>query len=249
MSFPNSINGDYGAEKVTGTTKLHALGTRMILPDGRVFRYASAGEALGAGKLCMQAAGVANHDMDLAVVSDVAVGGTSITVTLGATAAAANLYADGYIYINDGAGEGHIYRIKEHAAVASAGNLTAVLADNEKVAEAITAATSLAGLMKNPYTAVELWDVDDIDGPPVGVAATEIASGAYGWLQTWGYAAVLAGAQVPVLGSAVMPADTAADDGHVEVRDAATVTPTVGMAALIAPVDTDYGVIFLTIAP
>ena len=247
MSFDTTLWGSFGQEKVTTTAKKFTLGTRMVLPDGRAFRYASAGEAIGAGTLCMQAAGVANHDMDLVVAASVAVGATTVTATLGATLATVNQYADGYLYINDGPGEGHIYRIKSHAAVASAGVITLKLA--EPVAEALTVTTSLCGLMANPYTAVELWDVDDIDGPPVGVAAAEIASGSYGWLQTWGYAAVLAGAVVPVLGDPVMPADTAADDGHVEVLDIATVAPTVGLAALIAPVDTDYGVILLTIQP
>ncbi len=34
-----TIWGDYGDEKVTGTTKLHPYGTRMVLPDGRVYYY------------------------------------------------------------------------------------------------------------------------------------------------------------------------------------------------------------------
>ena len=32
-----SIWGDYGDEKATGTTQLHPLSTRMVLPDGRVY--------------------------------------------------------------------------------------------------------------------------------------------------------------------------------------------------------------------
>jgi len=241
------LNGTYGDEKVKGTTKLYTLGQRMVLDDGRVFRYGSAGEAIGAGMLCMQAIGVATDDMDLSVQATTAVGATAIPLTT-AGAVTEDLYADGYIYINDADGEGHIYRIASHAAVTGAGTLTFNLVTGDVVAEALTT-SSLAGLMKNPYSGVELWDVDDIDGVPVGVAATELASGEYGWIQTWGYAAVLTGAQVPVLGSSVMPADTAADDGHVEVRDEATVTPNVGIAALIAAVDTDYGVIKLTIDP
>jgi len=253
MSFPGTIFGDYGDEKQTSTAKKHPLGTRIVLPDGRVFRYASAGEALGAGKLCMQAIGVANHDMDLAVQAAAAIGASSIAVTLGATAAAVNLYADGYIYINDGPGEGHIYRIKSHAAVASGATLTAVLADGETVREALTTAESLAGLMVNPYTSVELYDADDVDGPPVGVAATEIASASYGWLQTWGYAAVLSGAGVVTLGKTAVP-NLAADGGVklMALTEAAPPTgadqPHIGIGTLIACVDTDYGVFFLTIA-
>ena len=45
-----SIWGDYGDEKVTGTTQLHPYGTRMVLPDGRVFYYGQTDGAITAGK-------------------------------------------------------------------------------------------------------------------------------------------------------------------------------------------------------
>ena len=61
-----SIWGDYGDEKVTGTTQLHPYGTRMVLPDGRVFYYGQTDGAITAGKICQSAVGIANHDMDLA---------------------------------------------------------------------------------------------------------------------------------------------------------------------------------------
>ncbi len=244
-----TVWGNPGDEKVTGTAKNYSLGTRLVLPDARAYRYVLAGEAAGAGKLCMQAAGVANHDMDLATAVAGTVGDSTITVTLGATLASLNQYQDGYLYVNDGPGEGHIYQIKSNPAADSGASLAVVLAETETVRVALTTANSLCGLMTNPYTSVELFDVNDIDGPCLGVAATDIANAAYGWLQTWGYAAVWSGATVPVLGDPVMPADTAADDGQVEVLDPATVCQTIGVAGLIAPVDTDYGMIFLTIAP
>lgn len=246
MSFPNTIYGAFGDEKKTSTTLFGpSLEQRMELPDGSVYYLCSTGEAVGAGKLCMQAAGVANHDMDL-VTTAAAVGDKTITVTLGATAATLNQYAGGYIYVNSTAGVGHKYRIASNPAADSEGSLTVTLAENESVTVALTA-SSETGLMANAYSAVELWDVNDIDGPPVGIAATDIASGSYGWLLTKGYQPVLSGATVPVLGSAVMPADTAADDGAVEVRDPATATPSIGMGALIAPVDGDYGMILVNI--
>ena len=47
-----TIWGDYGDEKVTSTTADLGLviGTRLILPDGRVFRYAFSDGASGAGR-------------------------------------------------------------------------------------------------------------------------------------------------------------------------------------------------------
>ena len=116
-----SIWGDYGDEKVTGTTKLHPYGTRMVLPDGRVFYYGQTDGAQTAGAICQSAVGVANHDMDLAT-NTASAGDKSVTVTLGGTAATEDQYADGYLYVNDGTGEGHNYKIRQHDAIGSGGS-------------------------------------------------------------------------------------------------------------------------------
>ena len=57
-----TIYGDYGDEKFTSTTNdIGAiLGTRMILPDGRVFRYAFSDGAVGAGKGVQSSIALAN---------------------------------------------------------------------------------------------------------------------------------------------------------------------------------------------
>ena len=108
MSFPNRIYGDFGSEKVTNTTKKRALGTILELPDGREFKYAlNGGSAISSGKLASSAAMIGNHDMDLTTAA-ASVGDTSITVTLGATAATKDQYADGYIYTNEGTGQGQV---------------------------------------------------------------------------------------------------------------------------------------------
>ena len=55
MSFPNVIYGDSGDQHGTSITQQHSLGTRMVLPDGRVYRYIeNAATALKAG-LILQA--------------------------------------------------------------------------------------------------------------------------------------------------------------------------------------------------
>ena len=67
MAFTyGTIWGDYGDEKITGTTKLHPFGTRMLVPDGRVFKYGgiSSAGAVHAGKVVQAAASTAAHDMD-----------------------------------------------------------------------------------------------------------------------------------------------------------------------------------------
>ena len=88
-----SIWGDYGDEKVTGTTQLHPYGTRMVLPDGRVFYYGQTDGAITAGKICQNSVGIANHDMDLAT-NTASASDKSFTVTVGGTAVTKNQYAD-----------------------------------------------------------------------------------------------------------------------------------------------------------
>ncbi len=259
MGYPSTLELAWGEEKHTSTKDFAGcpLGTRAVLPDGRVFRYALAGEAItGAGYLVQDPITAANHDMDLVIPTSWAVGDTSVIVTLGATAAAANLYKDGYVYVNDGGGEGHFYRIKSHAAVASAGNLTAVLQDDEKVIVATVAGTSLAGLKQNPYNGVLLYNTTP-DGVPRGVATRAIASGSYAWVQTWGDCAALINGTV-VLGKMVTAGLTTSgsiDTYPITLVEGAPNTyipgnaPEIGWVCNPVAVTTQYGHIFLMIMP
>ena len=239
------VNIPWGAEKATTTTKReHPLGAVGMTPDGRCFRWAFAGEAIGAGQLVMQKGAVANHDMDLATAAAAAVGATTITVTLGATAATEDQYADGAIYINDGAGEGHLYAIRSHPAADASASLVVTL--HETVREALTTGTSLSGLIENDYKDVEIYDADDIDGPALGVAPAEVANDEYFWLQTSGRAAVLIQGTV-VNGDAVEASQTT--DGAVCLHDVSANTDQapLGTCAGIIAVTTDYGYVNLQI--
>jgi len=239
------VNIPWGAEKATTTTKReHPLGAVDMTPDGRCFRWAFAGEAIGAGQLVMQKGAVANHDMDLATAAAAAVGATTITVTLGATAATEDQYEDGAIYINDGAGEGHLYAIRSHPAADASASLVVTL--HETVREALTTGTSLSGLIENDYKDVEIYDADDIDGPALGVAPAEVANDEYFWLQTSGRAAVLIQGTV-VNGDAVEASQTT--DGAVCLHDVSANTDQapLGTCAGIIAVTTDYGYVNLQI--
>jgi hypothetical protein len=188
MAFSTRIYADYGMEKKTGTDKYHSLGTILELPDGREFKYAKAGAvALGLGLTVATPAPIAHHDMDLATAA-AAVGSTSISVTLEGTLATEDQYADGYIYTNDLASEGQVYRIAGHDATDSAGTGAMNLAENDKVAVATTSDT-LSGLIANPYSAVVVTPTTVLNRT-CGVPATEIAALAYGWVQTKGLASV-----------------------------------------------------------
>ena len=247
MAFTyGTIWGDYGDEKVTGTTQLHPYGTRMVLPDGRVYYYGQTDGAQTAGAICQSAVGIANHDMDLAT-NTASAGDKSVTVTVGGTAVTANQYADGYLYVNDGTGEGHIYKIRQHDAISSSGSGAINLYDGDAIATGFVAAT-IAGLAKNPYKDFIVYPTTST-GHAVGVAATDFDDDDFGWLQTWGPAAVLCDVAF-VIGNHVRVSDGTAGSGEPLDRDASNENDEViGVASVIAPVTTDYGFVNLTINP
>ena len=249
MGIGNHIVGlTYGMEKDQSAGRQHPLGTVGVTDDGRWFRYAQAGEAIGAGQMTMQAVSIPNHDMDLTTTA-AAVGAVTVTVTLGATLATASQYADGYLYTNDDGGEGHVYKIKSHPAAAASGSLTLTFYPDDGVKEAISG-TPLSGLMVNPYKGVEIYDANDVDGPPLGVAQREVTTSYYFWAQTQGYGVLLCDASVFILGNMIRAADTDDGAGERQDRDEASANmPQYGVGALIAPVDTDYGVVYLQIGP
>jgi len=238
--------GNFGDEKDTGTTQLHALGSRMHLPDGRIYRYGQTDGAQTAGAICQSAVGVANHDMDLAV-NTASVGDKSLSVTLGGTAATEDQYKDGYVYVNDGTGEGNIYKIRQHDAINSSAAGTINLYDGDAIAVAFEAAT-LVGLVKNPYKDFIVYPATT-SGHAVGVAATDFDDDDFGWLQTWGPAAVLCDVAFAI-GNHVRVSDNTAGSGEPLDRDVSNENDEViGVASLIAPVTTDYGYVNLTINP
>ncbi len=245
MAFTyGTIWGNYGDEKVTGTTQLHPMGTRMVLEDGRVFYYGQTDGAQTAGAICQSAVGVANHDMDLAT-NTASVGDKSVTVTVGGTAATEDQYKDGFLYINDGTGQGHNYKIRQHDAIDSSGSGVINLYDGDAIVVAFEAAT-IAGLAKNPYKDFIVYPTS-ATGHCVGVAATDFDDDDYGWLQTWGPAAVLCDVAF-VIGNHVRVSDNTAGSGEPLDRDGTHENEEViGVASLIAPVTTDYGYVNLQI--
>jgi len=264
MSFPGTIWGHYGDEQAAdGTTKRQKLGTRMVLPDGRVYRYASAGEALTASHVVMQSITDDHMDMDRPTVATAA-GATRLTLS-DASGITAHYYDDGYAYINDstaGGGQGHLYRIGSHDdSTTGAAQTKYVQLARGSVTKGTMAVSSLIGFIRNPYSSVEIYDIDDIDGPPLGVAPIDVDSGGYFWAQTWGFACILQGADTVTLGKTIVAA-TAGTDGAVATswfdattgaittaRLAAAQAPVIGIASGIAAASGDSGFFYLTIAP
>lgn len=215
------------------------LGDKVMTADGRVYRYAkAAGTALDAGKLVVAADAVANHT-NVVAGADAAVGATQITVTLGATAITADQYAEGYVVVNDAAGEGIMYKIASHPAAASAADVVIQLEDPIQVA--LTEDTSEVSLVYNLYDNVVISAVDQADAV-VGVPNVAVGSNEYFWAQTGGMCAVLADEAV-AKGLAVTIGTGVA--GAVEAVDGVA-EPVVGYAHE-ALVDTEYRAVRLVL--
>ena len=238
MSFPQTIMGKYGWEKVTTTSQKQKLGTRMQIGD-REFVYAFAGEAIATGLLVMGKAGTAGHQVDLAVNAQSA-GDTTITLS-GSLTITEDLYKDGWIIFNDVGEEGHMYRVKSNTAVSSATGCVITLDEEDGLATAI-AATQQVGLYENPHKDVEIHDANDVDHAPLGWSVVDIANDAYGWLCVKGFTTALSdgtpAAGVPLIASNGV-------DGAVEVYDedgTVNLSP-VGYMGPIAGVAGEYALI------
>lgn len=224
----------------TSASQLAALGQLGVTGDGRLFRYARAGaSAITRGKLQLAPTPKTNHH-NLATAA-AAIGATEVTVTLGATAAVANEYADGLLQVNDAIGEGVSYRILSHPAANASAALVVTLKDPIKTL-ALTAASECS-LIHNSYRRViEGTSATQI---PAGVPLLNIALEEFGWVQTHGPAPVLAQGTV-TLGAPVIAGSVAGS-----VTDNTDVTAPIAQIwvgfAPIAGVDTEYRAIYLTI--
>jgi len=220
----------------------HNMGESVTLADQRKFRYAKAGASnISHGKLQLGPVPKTNHH-NIAVYAAAAIGATQVQATLGATAAIANEYSEGYLCVNDATGAGYTYKISSHPAVAQSGVITLTLFDPIKVA--LVAATSKISLIHNTYNGVV--EGTSATQSPAGVPYVDISAGDYGWLQTRGVCAVLNGASV-TLGARLMADGTTA--GAVTDQTDVTAPQTewqVGFAITVG-VSTQYKPIFLTI--
>lgn len=199
MAFTNIIWGSYGDERVTSSAK-HTqipLGTRMHLPDGKVYAYARVSATAGvAGQLYEQDAGIGATDAEyISALATVAgsIGATLVQYTSGdTTAVTANMFQDGICFVADDTGEGHAYRIKENDAAVSTsvtGNVTLYKDDPIKVA--FDAGTTTIGLIENEFSALSVTTADTVTtGVLAGVLPVAVTASYYCWVQRRGPAAV-----------------------------------------------------------
>jgi len=190
----------------------------MYINDS-VWVYAQMGPTVGvAGSLYQSEAVTANWNSKT-VDTARAAGATQISATLGATAVVKDEFDEGYVVIEDDAGEGHLYHIARawkaedsNAAADGSAVLTVNLISGESVQVALTTSTTLS-FFKN-----KLDEVIVHPSPPtaavVGVAMRAVSSpsgiGYYCWLQVRGPASVKADGTL-VAGKGVRAAEGSAD--------------------------------------
>lgn len=211
---------------------------------GRCWRYSEVGgTAVDPGKLVVSATIVANH-VDLSFSTAPAVGDKELSITLGATAASANDYRDGFAVIQDGTGEGILHPLGEHAAVASAGTGKFTIDQGESIQVAGATAETNVDLVKNLYKDVVISVTDQADNP-VGVYNVGVTADYYAMVQTWGPAAVWQD-EANAVGDMLTTGTGVA--GQVEADDAAG-EPLIGQQGPQAGTATEYQLVYLRIEP
>ncbi len=250
MSFTNTLYGPLGSRLVATAAQKCPLGTRLVLPGSRVFHYTKAGAvALDIGKVMQQAVVTSGHTKDLAVAAVAAIGATSVTITNATTALVKDDYAEGYLFVNNEAGEGQICTIKTHPAEATGSASCVITLEEEDALTVALTTASKVGLRVNEYKNVVV-NPTTITGIPVGVTPIAVPLSYYFWLQTWGPANVLTNGTV-IRGLTVVPSGTTA--GAVDVYplnsvDTSGQQPVVGTVMSVGAT-TEYSLVFLTLAP
>lgn len=156
----------------------HPLGTMAIGKDGSIYEYCQAGAAdLVVGTLLQRAAPVANHLANTPPA--VAIGANSFSYTPGATAGAANLYAEGYLQVDTTPGNGYRYGVSGHPAIVSATAFTLTL--DEPIRDTALTASSRVGLHHHRAKNVIIAPTT-LTAPAVGVAVAPITAVYFGWM-------------------------------------------------------------------
>jgi hypothetical protein len=243
---------DFGAEKKETASAEHALGTKMVLPDGRTFYYAknSSAAITSAGMIVDGIAAVAAHDMDVPPTAAQSVGDNTVSLEVPTTDLTKDQYKDGYLIFNDADGEGEVYRIVSHPAHDASDDATVIITiEDEGLQTAITTSTE-AQLIYNPYTDVKLIDGDGtMTTGPLGVTTIPVTASYYCWLQTSGIASVAIGAQVGILGDGLSVSQESGESGLAERADYSDESDLriIGTAMSVASVNTDKQVCMLDI--
>jgi len=195
ITIPRAVIGDtttYGGILAGGTlqtvysisaTQNYELGTRIVLSDGRVFRYAKCGTAgwkSGYGAF-FKGAIVIGETPHVAVTDP-----NDTVITMAEGSIAADAWAGGYIVIGHGSAATTVNRriLSNTASAANAdpNHMTITLDGPVGVAETTSAYVEV---IINPYADLQTTTSQEYNGV-AGVPAAPATTGQFGWVQTWG---------------------------------------------------------------
>jgi hypothetical protein len=211
-----------------------------------IWRYCKAG-ATGldiAAPVQQAKAAHAEQDDDITVAAAAAIGATSVVITSTANLDTspndeADNFKDGFLIVNDEAGEGQCYRIKANDAFSGTNNETITLYEGLTVA---LTTSSEVGLIKNPYNGVIATEAV-VSGMVIGVPQMAVTASYYFWCKTGGPAAVVCQAAI-ALGTYAVVGTTAA-----KADPSAAVTTELPIGYMMTPgvADTESAIVFLTL--
>lgn len=180
----------------TVTAPFALLGERARTPDGREWVYQKANEALSLGHVVVP---VANVDVD--TVSSSADGdGSIIYVTEASAGWTVGAYADSFILVDDGTGEG------QHAKVRTNTVDTLILYKEYALATALAVGDSDIFIYRKGIG--EKAAITDKTQQAVGAAQVAFASADYGWVLAGGPGVAIAGEVLTERASVVTGDDT-----------------------------------------
>ena len=221
----------------SGASQLFPLGSRLLYGN-TVYRYGRLGSgAVTAGKCVTHAASIAHH-FDLTPTAGVAAGETAISVETAGTDITLNQYANGYLYINDAAGEGQMLRIESNPAHDHSADPSIIITCYDDLATAITTSSRVT-LIADPSSAL-IGQAATTTGATMGVTVVDIAATHYGWFAVSGPATVLTSGTL-VVGNHAVPLGAVGAVGPA----AGDVIQVIGVV-MIVNVTTDYSLINLT---
>jgi len=169
------------------------------------------------------------------------VGQTSVTYTLGATAAAQDLYKGGYFAVNVGPGQ-NLYRIRGNSAATSTNSYSVTVQLGDDGIDVATTTSSKFTLYPNPYSLTVITTAAATQ-PCTGVPNVAVTNGYYYWSQVGGYATVLSDGIIGKNSGALVSASV---NGAAVVEGTSAVTQRIGFAPE-ATVDTTYLPLVLTL--
>jgi len=219
--------------------------------NDRTFRYCrNGGSGLAAGKVtCTRDKSHASNHKNISCLA-AAIGDTTVTIITTGTNIVKDEYAGGYLYVNDGTGEGHCYKIKSHPAHTHASSPNCVMTLHDPIVIALVASgTSEVSLSHSKYEKVIVAPgTTPMTGQTVGVPPIAVTADYYFWNQVSGPAAVLVSGTV-VIGDSVCHTISGGTAGAVIARiaDSAAqrVARTVGEVIQVNA-STEYALIDLT---